>query len=95
MDEFKGDYLESLKLLIDDEFVMLDDIGSTGLTDWRREVIFDSIDERYNSMLPTVFTTNFSEREIKDNFHARVHSRLFSKENTIIEINNGRDKRLS
>lgn len=95
MDEFKGDYLESLKLLIDDEFVMLDDIGSTGLTDWRREVIFDSIDERYNSMLPTVLTTNFSEREIKENFHARVHSRLFSKENIIIEINDGRDKRLT
>lgn len=95
MEDFKGDYLEQLKYLIDDDLVMIDDIGSTGLNEWRKEIIFDAIDDRYNSMLPTVITTNFSSREIKENFHPRVYSRLFAKENIVIEINDGLDKRLS
>jgi len=93
MEEVKGDYLETLKLLIDDEFVMLDDIGSTGLNEWRKEIIFDAIDERYNSMKPTVITSNFSVNEFKDFFHERVSSRLFAKDNYIIEILDGQDLR--
>lgn len=93
MDEFKGDYLDCLKYLIDDEFVMLDDIGSTGLNEWRKEVIFDAIDERYNCMMPTVITSNFSVREFKEFFHQRVSSRLFGKDNYIIEILDGDDLR--
>lgn len=93
MDEFKGDYLESLKLLIDDPFVMIDDIGSTGLTEWRKEILFDAIDERYNSMAPTIITSNLSMKEFKEIFHPRIYSRLADKENTIIEILDGKDLR--
>jgi len=93
IEDFKGDYLEALKLLIDDDFVMIDDIGSTGLNDWRKEVIFDAIDERYNNMLPTVITSNFSRHEFERNFHPRLSSRLFAAENTIIEILDGQDLR--
>lgn len=81
-----GDYLTCLKYLIDDDLVIIDDIGSTGLNDWRKEVIFDAIDERYNSMKPTIITSNFSRDEIERNFHPRVASRLFSKENIVIEL---------
>lgn len=93
MDEYKGDYLETLKHLIDDQLVMFDDLGSCGLNDWRKEIIFDAIDERYNSMLPTIITSNFSLKEIEKNFHPRVCSRLFDKDNTIIEILDGIDLR--
>jgi DNA replication protein DnaC len=93
MDEFKGDYLEVLKLLIDDDIVMVDDIGSTGLNEWRKEIIFDAIDERYNSMKPTIITSNFSKKEFEKLFHPRLSSRLFAVENFVIEINNGYDMR--
>lgn len=93
MDDFKGDYLETLKHLIDDDFVIIDDIGSTGLNEWRKEVIFDAIDERYNSMKPTVITSNFSRKEFETLYHKRLSSRLFSTENFIIEINDGLDLR--
>ena len=95
MDECKGDYLEALKYLIDDEIVMIDDLGSTGLNEWRKEIIFDMIDERYNSMLPTIVTTNFTSKEIKDLFHPRVFSRLFDKDNVVIEMHDGLDHRLN
>ena len=93
MDDCKGDYLEALKFLIDDELVMLDDIGSTGLNEWRKEIIFDAIDERYNSMQPTIITSNFTAREFKENFHLRVYSRIFSSDNIIIELPNATDYR--
>jgi DNA replication protein DnaC len=95
MDSMKGDYLQHLKYMIDAEFLILDDVGSSKKkTDWREEVLFDLIDTRYNSMQPTIITSNFSEQEFKEFYHPRIHSRLFSKENTIIEILDGIDFRL-
>jgi DNA replication protein DnaC len=93
MGEKGGDYLKTLGYLIDDPFVMLDDIGSCGLNDWRKEIIFDTIDERYKSTLPTVITSNFSKKEFQQNFHPRLSSRLFDKQNIIIEILDGVDHR--
>lgn len=86
MDEFKGDYLESLKWLTDDELVILDDVGSTGLRDWREEILFEFIDSRYNSMQPTIITSNFSMKEFKSLYQGRIYDRLSASENTIIEI---------
>lgn len=59
----------------------------------QEEVLFKVIDERYNSMKPSVFTSNFSLKEFRNAFHPRVCSRLFAKENQIIEILNGDDLR--
>ncbi len=93
MDEYKGDYLEELKYMIDDQLVIIDDVGSDGLTEWRKEIIFETIDQRYNSMLPTIITSNFSTSELTSLFHPRVASRLFDKDNIIIEIHDGIDHR--
>jgi DNA replication protein DnaC len=93
MEDFKGDYLQTLKLLIDDPLIIIDDIGSTGLNEWREEIFFDLLDERYNTMEPTVLTSNFSVAEFKKLYHPRICSRLFSAENTIVEILDGVDMR--
>ncbi len=95
MDSIKGDYLDVLKYMIDDEFLILDDVGSsTKQTEWREEILFEILDYRYNTMKPTIITSNFAGEDFKKNYHSRVHSRLFSNENTIIEIPNGVDFRL-
>lgn len=93
METFKGDYIDHLIQLFDDELIILDDVGSQGINDWRSEVLFDALDFRYNSMLPTVITSNFSSQDFKDKYHKRVHSRLFATENTIIELHDLIDKR--
>lgn len=93
MDEFKGDYLDCLKYLIDDDIVILDDIGSSGLNDWRKEVLFAAIDDRYSSMKPTILISNFTKEEFKSIFHPRFTSRIFAKENTILENHDGIDLR--
>ncbi len=89
MDVSKGDYLETLKWLIDDQLLILDDVGSTGIREWREEVLFDLIDSRYNTMLPTIITSNFTVAEFKKCYHPRICDRLFATENTIIEIDDG------
>lgn len=95
MDQVKGDYLDALKYLIDDEFVMLDDIGSSGFTDWRKDVFFEAVDQRYNCMKPTLITSNLSKEDFRKAFHPRVFSRLFALENTVIELDNTVDFRLN
>lgn len=93
--EGKGDYLDALQFAIDDQFLMFDDMGSQGHNEWREEIHFALIDQRYNSELPTLITTNYSREDIKKIYHPRLYSRLFAKENTIIEIIDGTDLRIS
>lgn len=93
IDECSGDYVEALHYMIDDELVMIDDIGSTGTNDWRKEILFETIDKRYNSRLPTIITSNLSKQEFNKVFHDRLCSRLFASENTLIEIHDGFDFR--
>lgn len=90
----QGDYLFNLEYLIDDQLVMLDDVGSginpDKLTyrdlEFRREVFFSFLDHRYNSQLPTIITSNFTKEDFKKVYSERIVSRLFAAENTIISM---------
>lgn len=85
--------------LCGNEFMIWDDFGSTlthGKNDFKdnekKNIMFQFIDERYNSMLPTIITTNYSIEELGDMINPRIRSRLAAKENLVIEII-GDDKR--
>lgn len=100
--EGMGDYLTNLRLLIDDEVVILDDVGSGTNPDklsyrdfeFRREVFFSFLDYRYNQMLPTIITSNFSKEDFLKIYSERIVSRLFAAENTIIQLfGDGLDRR--
>lgn len=81
-----GDYLNKLHYLSDDEFVILDDLGSSGINEWRKEVLFEFVDYRYVLKKPTVITSNLRSREICELFGERLHSRLFARENLVMDI---------
>lgn len=89
----KGDYTHLISCLMDDEFLMLDDLGSCGFNEWRSEVIFSLIDQRYESQKPTVFTSNLTRQKLTEGLGERAASRLFAKENLLIEIHEGQDLR--
>lgn len=93
IDSSQGDYLENVKNMCDYDFFMLDDLGSSGMNDWRREVILDVIDNRYECQKPTVFTTNYNKSEIIDSLGKRSASRLFAAENLIIDMHGEKDYR--
>lgn len=100
--EGKGDYLLNLKFKTDKQLVILDDVGS-GINpekissrdlEFRREVFYSFLDFRYNSMLPTIITSNFLKKDFETVYSKRIMSRLFASENTDIEIIDGQDKRM-
>lgn len=93
IEESKGDYLTTLKYKCDDQVFLFDDLGSSGSNEWRREVLFDFLDLRYEHQLPTVITSNLTRDEIKKDYGQRFLSRLCAKENTIIEMHGAADKR--
>jgi len=89
-----GDYGRNLEMMIDDDIVILDDVGS-GINphqvsykdlEWRREIFFHFLDYRYHSKMPTIITSNFKKSEFESVYSERIMSRLFAKENTVIGL---------
>lgn len=81
-----------VKTICESEFLILDDLGSTLSSDkdkseWKKEILFNILDLRYNSGMPTLITSNLCKSEIQNIFHDRFSSRLYASVNTIIEIN--------
>jgi DNA replication protein DnaC len=89
-----GDYAIALEYCIDDDFLIVDDVGSginpekftTRDLEWRTEVLFSLLDYRYNSNKPTLITSNFHKKMFETVYSERISSRLFATENTIISI---------
>ena len=61
----------------------------------RIAVFLEIVNNRYESQKPTVFSTNYNKQEIYEKLGARTHSRLFAKENTVIDMFDYPDLRLS
>lgn len=80
------DYNYELEKLMNMPFVILDDMGSSQMTDWQKEALFIFVDNRMMSRLPTVITSNNYLKDIKSKFEPRFYSRLCSARNTIIEL---------
>jgi len=96
-----GDYIAELQYLIDDDIVILDDVGAafrdaqsiTKDHSFADRVLLEFVDYRYNTMKPTIITSNFKKEELLEIYGERVCSRMFAAENIIIETFNEIDKR--
>lgn len=91
--------LGELDLLCENEFFILDDICSArnnrpdkSMTDWQMQILFSFVENRVNSRMPTIITSNYSPNELKKMFHDRFISRITSNDNIILEIK-GPDRR--
>ncbi len=62
--------------LTEADLVVLDDIGAENTKDWVRERLFVIINSRYEKMLPTIFTTNCSVKDLKNKLGGRIESRI-------------------
>lgn len=75
-----------LEKLGDVPFLILDDVGTSQNTEYQQESLFDLVDRRWTSRLPTVFTSNLFLNDFKEKYHERLYSRLRDVRNTIIEL---------
>jgi DNA replication protein DnaC len=95
--ELQGDYREEIEYQCDRDLFILDDMGSSGkgsATGWRQDVAFEVLNLRYESQRPTVFSTNFSRKQILEVIGERAYSRMYAKENYIVEMFDYPDLRL-
>lgn len=92
--EGQGSWGNALNYLIDDDLIVLDDVGFWWNEDrnnykdneWKIEVFYQFLNNRYNSMLPTIITSNLTKEQFEKVYSPRIASRLFAAENTIIKI---------
>lgn len=56
--------------------LILDDIGAEKSSEWVQETLFILINYRYEHMLPTIFTSNCSLKELEEKVGKRITSRM-------------------
>lgn len=83
------DYESKIDSIAGYNFLILDDVFTTQMTDWQQECLFSLIDKRYDNKLPLLVTSNYTLKQIKDLMGprgAKFVSRLASNDNIIIEM---------
>jgi DNA replication protein DnaC len=63
--------------------LIMDDFGEQSTTPWAREKLYQLINYRYNSRLPTVFTTRYSFDEILEEVDPAISSRLLDGQTSV------------
>ena len=82
-----GDFSYDLEVYGELPFLILDDMGSSKMTEWNvNDVLFSLIDNRVKSRLPTLISSNVMKNELKTSFGERIESRLMAKRNLIIQM---------
>jgi DNA replication protein DnaC len=80
------DFIKEIYRLTDNDLFIIDDLGSASRTDWRDDIIMETLDWCYSESKPTILTSNYTKQEFYENYHPRICSRLFSKENVILDL---------
>lgn len=60
------------------DFLVFDEIGSDKNTDWVVSQLHAIIDTRCNNMLPTIFTSNLSSKQLEEYLGKRLYSRILA-----------------
>lgn len=87
---------QQLKRLVEIPLLLLDDLGSAKASEWTEEVTYRLINERYNTCLPTIFTSNLppaatGRPDLTGMLGDRIVSRL-AEMTTVIDMT-GTDRR--
>ncbi len=56
--------------------LLVDDLGAAKTSEWTEELTYRLVNHRYEHLLPTVFTTNLTIRDLRDALGDRIASRL-------------------
>ncbi|MCX6012226.1 MAG: ATP-binding protein [Chloroflexi bacterium] len=87
LDHLRSTFSPSSEITYDELFnkiknaplLILDDLGTQSSTPWSEEKLFQIINHRFNSRLPTVFTTNHKVIDIPERFRTRLCDETLSQ----------------
>jgi DNA replication protein DnaC len=76
--------MEVLRPVLEADLLVLDDLGAEKTSEWVEETLNLVVNTRYNERRPTIFTSNYEEKEqtadgdsLLERVGYRIHSRLF------------------
>lgn len=76
--------MEVLRPVLESDLLVLDDLGAEKTSEWVEETLNLVVNTRYNERRPTIFTSNYEEKEqtgagdsLLERVGFRIHSRLF------------------
>ncbi|MFE6737559.1 ATP-binding protein [Streptomyces tubercidicus] len=82
---------DRLRRLSQVQYLLLDDLGTTKVSEWTEEITYRLINHRYNHCLPTIITSNLPARDasgpdLTDFVGDRVASRLAEMVTTLVPM---------
>lgn len=66
--------------------LIIDDLGAEKTTEWTNSTLFDIVNYRYNQNLQTIFTSNFTLKDIEDRINGYEGERLIRRIKAICKI---------
>lgn len=87
------DYIQEISRLCDASIFILDDFCSSEQNDWREEVLMETVDYLYRNEVPAIFISNNDKQRMSERTTPRISSRLFAKDNFIIDLTDSMDFR--
>ena len=66
-------------LLLDCDLLVMDDLGAEFSTSFTHSALYNIINTRINSSLPTIISTNYSLKEIEEKYTRRISSRIIGE----------------
>ncbi len=82
------DFEQVLSMVKSCKLLIIDDIGAERVTDWVRERMVSIINTRVSNNLSTIYTSNLSPEELKEELGDRISSRVLGS-SQVIEIASG------
>lgn len=86
------DFEQVLSMVKDCKLLIVDDIGAERVTEWVRERMVSIINTRVSNNLATIYTSNLSPEELKEELGDRISSRVLGS-SQVVEITGG-DRRV-
>lgn len=86
------DFEQVLTMVKSCKLLIIDDIGAERVTDWVRERVVSIINTRVSNNLATIYTSNLSPEELKEELGDRIASRVVGSSQVIEMV--GGDRRL-
>lgn len=83
------DYNFEARRICEAKWLIIDDLGTSKISEFTKECVYTMIDTRLNSGLPTLITTNLTLGDIQENYGSRVLSRINSVKNVVVLSNDG------
>ena len=75
--QFRGGDHENVRKYYDADLLIVDDLGSELTNQFTVSVLYNLINRRANKQKPTIFSTNLTQKELRERYADRIVSRLF------------------